>query len=242
MQTVLGILWNELRSSPETRQSFACDASATREKILKAIFSLRNDLGFSLPGKWRKKRSIVGWAAARNARVMICLLIAKVIALSNILLWAKNSLAVWFSWRTIKTNWASISGNSDCATCALVIHVPPSTSTPESLGGPLTVFGGETCRSNRDGVTRVGAVVGDVATTPVNSVPWSRWREESNGFRFFVLIFSQMITCFMSVSGANFREHTGHKSRRRLGGGISMKISLSCWCSSGTWLRCCSGW
>lgn len=104
----------------------------------------------------------------------------------------------------------------------------------------LTDFGGETRLSNRDGVTRVEATVEDVATTPLNSVPCNRWLFESKAFRFFVLIFSQMMTCFINVSGANLREHTGHKSSRKFCGGISMKISLSCWSSSGCW--CCSGW
>lgn len=56
-----------------------------------------------------------------------------------------------------------------------MIHVTPLTQfLSHYLSGPLTVFGGETRLSKRDGVTRVGTTVGDVATTPVNSVPWSR--------------------------------------------------------------------
>lgn len=107
------------------------------------------------------------------------------------------------------------------------------------LRSKLTIFGGETRFSYFRGCN-FGPSVGDVETTPVNSVPWSRCFDESKGFRFFVLIFSQMMTCFISDSGENFREQTGHRSSRMFGGGISMKISLSCWCSSGCW--CCSGW
>lgn len=107
------------------------------------------------------------------------------------------------------------------------------------LWSKLTIFGGETRFSYFRGCN-FGPSVGDVDTTPVNSVPWSRCFDESKGFRFFVLIFSQMMTCFISDSGENFREQTGQRSSRMFGGGISIKISLSCWCSSGCW--CCSGW
>jgi hypothetical protein len=93
----------------------------------------------------------------------------------------------------------------------------------QGVRGQLTVFGGEI----RAGVIRLSRT-GDCATTAVNSVPLSRWCAETKGFRFFVLIFSQMITCFIKDSGENFREHTGHKSRRIFGCGISMKISFSC--------------
>lgn len=99
-------------------------------------------------------------------------------------------------------------------------------------GSKLTILGGETRFSCFRGCS-FGPSVGDVETTPVNSVPCSRCLDESKGFRFLVLIFSQMMTCFMSDSGENFREQTGHKSNRMFAGGISMKISLSWWCSSG---------
>lgn len=101
----------------------------------------------------------------------------------------------------------------------------------------LTVFGGVTL----DGVNLFSAS-GDCATTAaVNSAPLSRCFAESNGARRLVLTFSHMMTCLRSVSGANLREQTGQRSKRMLGGGISMKISLSCWFSSGGSL-CCSGW
>jgi hypothetical protein len=89
----------------------------------------------------------------------------------------------------------------------------------------LTVFGGETLFSNLAG--NFGVTVGDDGVT-VNSVPFSRCFDESKTFRLFVLTFSQIMTCFINVSGANLREQTGHKSSFRLGGGISMKISFIC--------------
>lgn len=68
--------------------------------------------------------------------------------------------------------------------------------------------------------------VGDVIA--VNSTPPKRWRDESNGDRFLVLTRSQITMCLRNASSENLREHTGHGSKCRLGGGISMKISFNC--------------
>lgn len=89
----------------------------------------------------------------------------------------------------------------------------------------LTVFGGETL----DGVN-LRSVKGDCAVTAtvVYSGPFIRCFDESNGVLLLVLTFSQIMTCFKRLSGANFREQTGQRSKRMFGCGISMKISFNC--------------
>lgn len=126
----------------------------------------------------------------------------------------------------IKTRWAAFRGSREQAWFMIHASLHLHSGSRVKQSGQLTVFGGETRLSNFSGCER--ATVGDVATTAANSVPFSRCLDESKGFLFFVLIFSQMMTCFISASGENFREQTGHKSRRTFAGGISMNISFSC--------------
>lgn len=107
--------------------------------------------------------------------------------------------------------------------CFVTHKTPPEPMFSLSFG-QLTVFGGETL----EGVN-LFSVSGDcAATVAMNAGSFSLCLEESNGVLRLVLTFSHMMTCLRSVSGANLREQTGHRSKRMFGGGISMKISFNC--------------
>ncbi|KNC24199.1 hypothetical protein FF38_02177 [Lucilia cuprina] len=58
------------------------------------------------------------------------------------------------------------------------------------------------------------------------SVPSRLCREESNMLRFLVVIFSQIPTCFLNVTGLKVREHMGQGTSSRLASGSSVGVVM----------------